>query len=173
MKRGGKLKRKAVNNAGNRRKTNCTKDLRSLASTKTGSSYQTSPASKKALDTDQENSNVSEVTRSSDHQARACGHERRGKQTSILMTGHLQTTSTSDKSNDKRSSTDDNLIQYADEVTQNPLFIPFTKYTSRSPEGQRKKSKTTKARQNNKRENVYVKRQKAKKSPREALLLPT
>ena len=31
-------------------------------------------------------------------------------------------TSTSDKSNDKRSSMDDNLIQYADEVTQNPLF---------------------------------------------------
>ena len=80
--------------------------------------------------------------------------------------------STSDKSNDKRSSTDDNLIQYADEVTQNPLFILFVKYTLQSPEGQRKKSKMTKAGQNNKRKNVYMKRQKDKKSPREALLLP-
>ena len=161
-----------MNYAGNRRKTNHTKDLRNLISTKMGSSYQTSPASKKALDTDQENNDTFEVMRSSDHQARARDQERRGKQTNVSTTGHLLTTSTSDKSNDKRSSTDDNLIQYADEVTQNLLFIPFAKYTPRSPEGQGRKRKMTKARQNNKRKNVYMKRQKAKRSPREALLLP-
>ena len=74
-------------------------------------------------------------------------------------------TSTSDKSNDKKSSTDDNLIQHADEVTQNTLFIPFPKCTLQSLKGQEKKSKTTKARQNNKRESVYMKRQKVKKEP--------
>ena len=173
MKRGGKLKKKAANNTGNRQKINRIKDLRSLASTKMESSHQTSPASKKALDTGQEDSDVSEVMQSSDHQARACDQERRGKQTNVSTTGHLLTTSTSDKSNDKRSSKDDNLIQYADEVTQNPLFILFAKYTPRGPEGLRKKSKMTKVRRNNKKKNVYMKRQKAKKSPREALLLPT
>ena len=127
-----------------------------------GSSYQTPPISKKALDTNQEDSGTFEVLQNSDHQ---------GKQTIASVIEHLQATPTSDKSNDKRSSADDNLIQYVDEVTQNPLFIPFEKYAPRNPEGQRKKSKTIKARQNNKRENVYMKRQKAKKSPREALLL--
>ena len=61
----------------------------------------------------------------------------------------------------------------ADEVTQNTLFIPFSKYTLQSPEGQEKKSKTTKAGRNNKKGSIYMKRQKDEKSSKEALLPPT
>ena len=133
-----------MNYVDNRQKTNHTKDLRNLISTKTESSYQTSPASKKALDTDQESSDTFEVIWSSDHQARAHDHGRQEKQVSVAMAGHLQVTSKSDKSKDERSSTSDDSTQYVDKVTRNPIFIPFAKYTPRSPEGQRKKSKMTK-----------------------------
>ena len=84
---------------------------------KDGSSYRTPLVFRRALDTGQENNDSFKVIRSSDHRARAYSHGRQEKQISVVTTGYLQTTSTSDKSKDKRSSADDNLIQYVDEVT--------------------------------------------------------
>ena len=111
---------------------------------KAGRFLPNTPTSKKTPYTGREDSDVSEVMRSPNRQARACSHVRRGRQANASTTERLPTTLASDKSNDKKSSANSNLAQRADEVTQNTLFIPFLIYTLQSPEGQGKKGKMTK-----------------------------